>query len=105
MGEGGMLTRRVFHLSAIGAITFPASAFCQSDDTVTVRIRADESAGASIPPILRRNLTINPDGSKEAQDLVRRAPAGRAVPVMLIIVGAMTIPVVLQMIKELVRQT
>jgi hypothetical protein len=70
----GMLARRSFCLSALGAITYPVSGFCQVDDTVAVRIRADDSAGASIPPIVRRNLAIRPDDSKEAQDLVRRAP-------------------------------
>jgi hypothetical protein len=60
---------------------------------------------AVIPPIIQRNLTIAPDQSEEAKDLARRVPPERAVPIIFIIAGAMALPVVLQMIREALRQT
>jgi hypothetical protein len=97
-----MLTRRasiaVFLLSFAHA---PANA---QDDTVTVRIRVDDSVRQSIPPMLQRRLTIEQDQSDEANELIRRSPPARAVPVMFTIVGAMAVPVVLQMVREALRQ-
>jgi hypothetical protein len=77
----------------------------QEGDAVAIRIRVDESVRAIIPPIIQRNLTIEPDRSDEANDLARRSPPGRAVPIIFIIVGAIAVPVVLQMIREALRQT
>jgi hypothetical protein len=69
-----------------------------------VRIRADESVRALIPPIAEGSLTIEPDQSPAATDLAERVPAGRAVPIIFIIVGAIAVTELLQMIRELVRQ-
>ena len=55
-----MLTRRTFYIAvlSLGAAAFPKGARGQLGDTVTVRIRADDSVRAGIPPIVQRNLTI-----------------------------------------------
>ena len=102
-----MLTRRTFHIVTffLGAKIFSGTAIAQLGDTVAIRIRADESVRAVIPPIVQRNLTIEPDKSEDAKDLARRSPPERAVPIIFIIVGAMAVPVVLQMIREALRQT
>jgi hypothetical protein len=115
LGEAGvssvrsrlMLTRRSFHivLLSTGAAAFAGRASSQQSDTVTIRIRVDESVRAAIPILAQRNLTIEPDQSEEAKALARRAPPERAVPILFIIVGAMAVPVVLQMIREALRQT
>jgi hypothetical protein len=99
-------TRRTFHIVAffIANTAFSRAASAQGD-TVTVRIRADESVRAVIPPIAQRNLTIEPDQSEEAKDLARRSPPERAVPIIFIIAGAMAVPMVLQMIREALRQS
>ena len=101
-----MLTRRTFHILMIslGAATFSGGARGQQGDTVTVRIRADETVQAVIPPIAQQNLTIEPDQSEEAKELVRRAPDTRGAPIILIIVGAIAVNELLQMIRELLRQ-
>jgi hypothetical protein len=101
-----MLTRRSFHVAMIslGIATFPRGASTQQDQMVMVRIRADESARAVIPPIGQGDLTIEPDQSEAAKDLAQRSPPGRAVPIIFIIVGAIAVTELLQMIKELVRQ-
>jgi hypothetical protein len=102
-----MLTRRAFHsfLLSLSVTAFPHSARSQQDDTVTVRIRADESVRAVIPPIVQGNLTIEQDHSEEAKALAQRSPETRAAPIILIIVGAIAVTQLLQMIKELLRQT
>ena len=102
-----MLTRRTFHIVvlSLGAAAFSTSATSQQGETVTVRIRADESVRAVIPPIAQRNLTIERDQSEEAKDLAGRSPPERAIPIIFIIAGAMAVPMVLQMIREALRQT
>jgi hypothetical protein len=89
---------------SLGAAAFSRGASGQQGDTVTVRIRADDSVRAGIPPIVQRNLTIESDQSEEAKDLARRSPDTRAAPIILIIVGAIAVTELLQMIKELLRQ-
>ena len=79
-------------------------ACADTGDTVTVRIRADESVRAVIPPIAEGSLTIEPDQSPAATDLAQRVPPGRAVRIIFIIFGAIAVTELLQMIKELVRQ-
>jgi hypothetical protein len=102
-----MLTRRTFHKVVLSIVTvaFARNASCQQVDAVSIRIRVDESVRAVIPPIAQRNISIERDQSEEAQELVRRAPPERAVPIIFIIAGAMAVPVVLQMIREALRQT
>ena len=101
-----MLTRRAFNsvLLSLSAAAFPRSARSQQGDTVTVRIRADESVRAVIPPIAQGNLTIERDQSEEAKELAQRSPETRAAPIILIIVGAIAVTQLLMMIKELLRQ-
>jgi hypothetical protein len=104
--EGAMLTRRSFQ-SGIIALCIAGSdrrASAQQSDMVTVRIRADASVRAVIPPIVQGSLTIEPDQSAEAKDLARRSPPDRAVPILFIIVGAIAVTELLGMIKELVRE-
>ena len=101
-----MLTRRTFHIVmlSLSAIALSRNARGQQSDMVTVRIRADDSVRAVIPPIAQRNLTIEPDQSEAAQDLARRSPPQRAVPVIFIIIGAMALTELAQMINEMLRQ-
>jgi hypothetical protein len=102
-----VLTRRTFHIVtfSLGTTAFLRAARAQQGDTVTIRIRVDESVRAAIPPIMQRNLTIEPDQSDEAKALAGRSPPGRAIPIIFIIAGAMAVPMVLQMIREALRQT
>jgi hypothetical protein len=76
----------------------------QHGDMVTIRIRADETVRAVLPPIIQGNLAIEADQSKEANDLAKRSPPERAVPIIFIIIGAMALVQLMQMIKELLRQ-
>jgi hypothetical protein len=102
-----MLTRRAFHITIVsfGAAALSQRASGQQGDTVTVRMRVDESVRAAIPPLAQKNLTIEPDRSEEARELALRSPPERAIPIIFIIAGAMAVPMVLQMIREALRQT
>jgi hypothetical protein len=101
-----VLTRRTFHAFAISlsAAAFPFDTRGQQVHAVTIRIRVDDSVRQSIPLLLQQSLRIELDRSDEANELIRRSPAGRAVPIMFIIFGAMSIPVILQMMRESLRQ-
>jgi hypothetical protein len=79
-----MLTRRTLHIVmlSLGAAAFPRDVKGQQGDTA-----------------------IEPDQSEAAKELARRAPPERALPIIFIIVGAMAVPVVVQMIREALRQT
>jgi hypothetical protein len=102
-----MLTRRTFHIAIVsfGSAALSQRASGQQGDTVTVRMRVDESVRAAIPPLAQKNLTIEPDPSQEARELALRSPPERAIPIIFIIAGAMAVPMVLQMIREALRQT
>jgi hypothetical protein len=101
-----MLTRRSFDIVmvSLGTAAFVSDVRAQQGDTVTVRIRADESVRAVLPPIVQGNLKIEPDQSEEPKELAQRSPPGRAVPILFIIVGAIGVTELLQMINELVHQ-
>jgi hypothetical protein len=99
-----MLTRRRFHVVVFGAVTLPNSVGGQQNELVTVRIRADDSVRAVLSPIAQGNLTIEPDQSEAAEDLARRSPPQRAVPVFFIIIGAMAVTELVQMIRDMLRQ-
>ena len=102
-----MLTRRQLHALSIElvATSWVLVARAQTDEMVNVRIRVDDTARAVLQPVEQRNLTIEPDNSQEAKDLAKRVPAGRALPILVIIAGAIAVTELLRMIKELYRQT
>jgi hypothetical protein len=88
----------------LSAATFPQFAGAQGGGSVAVQIRVDDSVRGLVPPVLLNTVRIEPDSSAFAGDLVRRSPPARAVPVIFIIVGTLTVPIVLQMIQELLRE-
>jgi hypothetical protein len=101
-----VLTRRAFHTIAfsLAAAAIPIGTRGQQGETITIRARVDDSVRQSIPLILQQNLRIELDQSEEANELIRRSPAARAAPIIFIVVGAMAVPVVLQMMREALRQ-
>jgi len=89
---------------ALAAMILSRRAVSEQGDTVMVRVRADESVRAIIPPIAQENLKIEPDQSEDAKELARRSPETRAAPIMLIIVGAIAVTQLAQMIRKMLRQ-
>ena len=100
-----MLTRRHLAVVLMGSLAAPRSVWSQSDNKVVVRVRVDQTAVQAVPAIERKNLSIEPDNSDEGKSLAAQAPAGRALPILVIIAGAIAVTELLQMIKELYRQT
>ena len=102
-----MLTRRRFHKVGLvlTALFICGRSRAQLQDTVTVRVRADETVRGVLQPIEASSLTIEPDHSEAARELAARVPPGRAAPIILIIVGAIAVTELLKMIRELYRQT
>jgi hypothetical protein len=100
-----MLTRRHLVVLLLGSLAVTRSVRSQQDNRVTVRIRADQTAVQALPPIERKNLHIEPDTSDEGKKLAAQVPPGRALPILVIIAGAIAVTELLQMIKELYRQT
>jgi hypothetical protein len=76
----------------------------QSSDSVTIKLRVDQEVFDAIPFGFRRGLVHQEDKSKQAQDLISSAPPERALPVILIVVGALSIPVVWNSIQEMIRE-
>jgi hypothetical protein len=103
-----MLTRRDFYgaICVLGATGHPFSVHAQAGNGgIAVRIRIDDSVRGSIPAVILRTLTIEPDHSDVANELINLSPPTRAVPVILIIAGVLAIPVLLEITIELTRQT
>jgi hypothetical protein len=101
-----MQSRRTFNVSfiALGALAWTKNAACEDAEQITVRMRIDDSVRQSIPPIAQQGLTIDVDKSEEARELLARAPPGRAVPILVVVVGAIAVPILIQMIRESLRQ-
>jgi hypothetical protein len=102
-----MLTRRRILIASALLITAicSSSAGGQQNDTIVVRIRADESVRALISPFRQSSLAIEHDQSKEAQELVRRSPrTARYIPIIFSIVGAVAVTELLQVIRGILDQ-
>jgi hypothetical protein len=98
-----MLTRRSIGQTCL-MVLIAGEVRGQIDDRLTVDIRTDDAVRGLIPPISQQDLAIMPDQSPEARVLASRSPPARAVPVMLIIVGALALTQIIQLIQEMVRQ-
>jgi hypothetical protein len=101
-----MLTRRGLQLGGL-TVAFGFSqtvSQAQSTEFFTIRLTADESVRSLLPPIAQQNLSIVPDKSAAAREMAARAPAERAAPVILIIIGAIALVKIVEMIHELSHQ-
>jgi hypothetical protein len=84
-----------------GAIS-PVSAQVGSAE---VRIRLDDSALKTIPLTTRQQLAISQDTSPIAQDFIASAPPQKAIPIILIAVGVLSVPIIWNAILEMIRET
>ena len=69
-----------------------------------VRIQLDDGALQTIPGDERADATVAEDKSAAAQELIRETPQGRAVPVIFVVVGILSIPVIWDTIREMLRR-
>lgn len=99
-----MMSRR--GIMGLMLLTLSASNKARAQDSAPyeVRIRANQDAlNAAIPAIEQVGLTISPDQSDEAKELLSRAPKDRAAPVVLIIIGAIAAINISNMLLQLAR--
>jgi hypothetical protein len=100
-----MLSRRTIavNLYILSMIFQLGEAFAESA-TVAVRLRADSTVVQSVPADARQRLRISPDRSPAAKELAAQVPPEKAVPIILIAVGVMSLPVLFSSIQEMIRQ-
>jgi len=95
--------RLIFCMAATFAGPIP-TAFSQTNDSVSVRIRLDESALKVIPLKERQQLNVSKDSSAYAQEMIAAAPPQNAIPIILIAVGILAIPMIWEAILEMIRE-
>jgi hypothetical protein len=70
----------------------------------SVRIRLDDSAIHAIPGDERVDVKVEEDHSSTAQAMILETPKERAVPIILIVVGVLSIPVIWDTVHEMLRR-
>jgi hypothetical protein len=69
-----------------------------------VRIQLDDGALKQIPGDERTDLQVKQDASPAAQALIQATPSGRAIPIIFVVVGILSIPVIWDTIREMLRR-
>ena len=70
----------------------------------SVRIQLDDGALQTIPGDERADVTVAEDKSTTAQALIKETPHGRAVPIIFIVIGVLSVPVIWDTIREMLRR-
>jgi hypothetical protein len=76
----------------------------QGVESRQVRIQLDGGALQQIPGDERADLKVTQDSSAAAQALIQAAPPGRAIPIIFVVVGILSIPVIWDTIREMLRR-
>jgi hypothetical protein len=66
-----------------------------------VTLLLDQSVLQGWPVTQRRRVTVTEDHSSDAQAIAAATPEGRAIPIIVLVVGVLSIPVIWQTISEL----
>jgi hypothetical protein len=69
-----------------------------------VRIQLDDGALQTIPGDERAEVTVEEDKSTAAKALIKKTPPGRAVPVIFIVDGVLSVPVIWDTIRKMLRR-
>jgi hypothetical protein len=70
----------------------------------SVRMQLDEGALQTIPGDERADVLVEEDKSTSAQALIKETPPGKAVPIIYIVVGVLSIPVIWDTVREMLRR-
>ena len=73
-------------------------------DATQVRIQLDQQALNTVPGDERADLEVTEDTSPEAQALKARSPPGKAIPIIYMIVGLLSLPSIWASIQEMLRR-
>lgn len=88
-------------------LLYPASggtAAPQEVESRHVRIQLDQGALRQIPGDERTDLKVTQDLSPGAEVLIKETPRGRAIPIIYVVVGILSIPVIWDTIREMLRR-
>jgi hypothetical protein len=75
-----------------------------AQETTRVRIQLDQQALNTVPGDERAGLDVTEDTSPAAEGLKARSPPGKAVPIIYLIVGALSIPSIWSAVQEMLRR-
>jgi len=76
-----------------------------AQETAQVRIQLDQQALNTVPGDERAGLeSVTEDTSPEAQALKARSPSGKAIPIIFIIIGVLSLPSIWAAVQEMPRR-
>lgn len=75
-----------------------------AQEAAQIRIQLDQQALNTLPGDERAGLEVTEDKSPEAQALKKRSPPGKAVPIIYIVIGILSIPSILAAVQEMLRR-
>jgi hypothetical protein len=70
----------------------------------SVRIQLDQGALQSIPGDERADVTVAEDKSAKAQALIKETPHEKAIPLIYLVIGVLSIPVIWDTVQEMLRR-
>ena len=73
-------------------------------EAAQIRIQLDQQALNTVPGDERASLEVTEDTSPEAQALKARSPAGKAIPIIYLIAGLLSIPSIWSAVQEMLRR-
>ena len=106
-GLGSVGRRSAIPLLSLLACLSPVSVLAQAAgprNGEQVRIQLDSGALLAIPPDERAGLKITQDDSDSAKALIKATPSERAIPIIYLVVGVLSIPVIWDTIREMLRR-
>jgi hypothetical protein len=93
-------------LPALGGVCLmvlePRSGVAQ--ETAQIRMQLDQQALNTLPGDERAELQVKEDTSPAAEALKKRSPPGKAVPIIFIIAGVLSIPSIWSAVQEMLRR-
>jgi hypothetical protein len=98
------ITRRTTALWVVFLPFIAATAKAQFSEMAEVELRLDTEVFQGIPRNARQKLNAHQDTSAYAEEMIRAVPSQKAVPVILIAVGMLSIPIIWSSIQEMLRE-
>src|SRR5262245_1824892 len=78
--------------------------FAVAQEAVAVRMQLDQQALNAVPGVERVGLEVTEDTSPAAQDLKARSLPGKALPIIYLIVGVLSLPSIRGAVQEMLRR-
>lgn len=75
-----------------------------AQEATQIRIQLDQQALNTVPGDERADLEVTEDTSPEAEDLKKRSPPGKAIPIIYLIVGLLSLPSIWSAVQEMLRR-